>query len=94
LWLFLFNPSVGLISILLKMIGFAQVNVLTNPTGAMIAVILSSVWMGSGFAFLNLLGALQSVPKIIMTSRRWRAGRIGGRRGRSRFPWSVRRCSS
>lgn len=63
LWLFLFNPSVGLISILLKMIGFAQVNVLTNPTGAMIAVILSSVWMGSGFAFLNLLGALQSVPQ-------------------------------
>ncbi|ERL65790.1 carbohydrate ABC transporter permease [Schleiferilactobacillus shenzhenensis] len=63
LWIFLFNPSVGLISIGLKQLGFGNVNILTDPTGAMIAVILSSIWMGSGFAFLNLLGALQSVPQ-------------------------------
>ncbi|WP_416353202.1 carbohydrate ABC transporter permease [Agrilactobacillus fermenti] len=63
LFLFLFNPSVGLVVTFLKTIGAKQTNLLVSPTGAMFILILSSVWMGLGFAFLNLLGALQSVPE-------------------------------
>ncbi|KRM27083.1 ABC transporter permease subunit [Schleiferilactobacillus harbinensis] len=62
LFLFLFNPSVGVLGILLKDIGVKQNNLVADPTGAMIILVVVSIWMGTGFSFLNLLGALQSVP--------------------------------
>lgn len=62
LWLFLFNPSVGLASFALKAMGMTNANLLVDPTGAMIVIVLASVWMALGFAFLILLSAFQSVP--------------------------------
>lgn len=62
LFLFLFNPSVGVLGILLKDIVVKQNNLVADPTGAMIILVVVSIWMGTGFSFLNLLGALQSVP--------------------------------
>lgn len=62
LWLFLFNPSVDLASFALKAMGMTNANLLVDPTGAMIVIVLASVWMALGFAFLILLSAFQSVP--------------------------------
>ncbi|KRN27282.1 ABC superfamily ATP binding cassette transporter, membrane protein [Lactobacillus selangorensis] len=61
LWLFLFNPSVGMVHLMLKAIGLPNVNLLVTPLGAQIVVILTSVWMALGFAFLILLSAFQNV---------------------------------
>lgn len=62
LWLFMVNPSVGIVAKVITFFGGKNTNVLTTGTGAMVTVILSSVWLGLGFAYLNILGALQSVP--------------------------------
>lgn len=63
LWLFLFNPSVGQLTRFLKFIGVAAPNPLANNFGAMVVVVLVSVWLHLGFAFLILLSAFQSVPQ-------------------------------
>ncbi len=61
-WLFVFNPSVGVLSQLSTALHLPVINWLTDPTFAMIAIIISTVWMNLGFTFLILFGALQAVP--------------------------------
>ncbi|WP_179394794.1 carbohydrate ABC transporter permease [Lacticaseibacillus absianus] len=63
LWLFLFNPSVGQLPQLMQALGWANANPLADGQGAMVVVVLVSVWLHLGFAFLILLSALQSVPQ-------------------------------
>lgn len=64
-WLFIFNPSVGLITKILTSLHLTLPNMLTSPIGAMIAIIVSTVWMNLGFTFLILFGAMQSVPQYL-----------------------------
>ncbi|KRN27204.1 sugar ABC transporter permease [Liquorilactobacillus mali] len=61
-WLFIFNPSVGLLSQLFTALNLTPINWLTEPGWAMTAVVISTVWMNLGFTFLIFFGALQSVP--------------------------------
>lgn len=63
LWLFIFNPSVGLLNRLGSLVGLPDIAWLTSPHWAMIAVIITTVWMNLGFIFLILFGALQQVPQ-------------------------------
>lgn len=63
LWLFIFNPSVGLLNRLGNSIGLPSISWLTNSRWAMVAVIITTVWMNLGFTFLILFGALQGVPQ-------------------------------
>jgi len=64
-WLFIFNPSTGFLTLFSNMLHLPVVNWLTNPTNAMWAVIITTVWMNLGFTFLILLGAIQSVPNTL-----------------------------
>lgn len=64
-WLFIFNPSVGLITRILSIFHLTAPNMLTSPVGAMVAIIVSTVWMNLGFTFLVLFGAMQSVPQYL-----------------------------
>lgn len=61
-WLFMFNPSVGLLDQLATILHLPVINWLTQPGWAMTAVVISTVWMNLGFTFLIFFGALQSVP--------------------------------
>ncbi|KRL97796.1 carbohydrate ABC transporter permease [Liquorilactobacillus satsumensis] len=61
-WLFMFNPSVGLLDQLANLFHLPVINWLTQPGWAMTAVVISTVWMNLGFTFLIFFGALQSVP--------------------------------
>ncbi|RND87539.1 sn-glycerol-3-phosphate transport system permease protein UgpA [Lacticaseibacillus paracasei] len=54
LWLFLFNPSVSLASFALKAMGMTNANLLVDPTGAMIVIVLASVWMALGFGLKSI----------------------------------------
>ncbi len=63
LWLFIFNPSVGLLNHLGNSIGLPNIPWLTSSRWAMVAVIITTVWMNLGFTFLILFGALQGVPQ-------------------------------
>lgn len=64
-WLFAFNPSVGVFAQLSQALHLPVVNWLTDPKSAMVAIILSTVWMNLGFTFLIIFGALQSVPQSL-----------------------------
>lgn len=62
-WLFIFSPTVGLFDQIGTFLHLPLVQWLTTPGPAMVAVIISTVWMNLGFTFLILFGALQMVPQ-------------------------------
>lgn len=64
-WLFMFNPSIGILNQVIKSFGAKPIMWLTTPSWAMVAVIATTVWMHLGFTFLLFFGALQSVPKSL-----------------------------
>lgn len=64
LWLYLFNPQLGMINHILEAVGLVEQNAvwLQHPDRAMLALIITSVWRGFPFHFLIVLAALQNVP--------------------------------
>lgn len=64
-WLFIFNPSTGFFAIIANALKMTPINWLTDPSNAMWAVIITTVWMNLGFTFLILLGAIESVPQTL-----------------------------
>lgn len=63
LWLFMFNPQIGMFSKILTFLHLPQINFLSDPTWSLVAIIGTTVWMNLGFAFLILLGAIQAIPQ-------------------------------
>lgn len=62
MWLTLLNPSIGIINYVLKESGFSAVNWLSDPTWALPAVSLTTVWLNLGFTFIVILAGLQTIP--------------------------------
>ncbi|MFJ5770997.1 carbohydrate ABC transporter permease [Psychrobacillus sp. NPDC093180] len=67
-WLYLFNPSMGLLNQVLGSFGFEAIGWLTDPKWALIAVSITTIWMNVGFTFLILLGGLQSIDSSLYES--------------------------
>lgn len=67
-WLFFYNPSIGLLNRFLGLLGFKSVNWITDPRYALWAVSIATVWMGLGFSYLVYLGALHGVDEEIYES--------------------------
>ena len=61
LWWFIFNPSIGILTYVLAQLGI-QFNYVSDPTDAMILVVLASSWSRISYSFLFVLAGLQSVP--------------------------------
>ena len=61
-WLWMYNPQLGLINSFLGWFGIDGVAWLQNPSTAMIAVVITTVWWTIGFNFLLYLAALQNIP--------------------------------
>ena len=62
-WRFLLNGEIGFLGgWLFPMVGL-EVNMLANPTGALVSVIIADVWSRTPFMFLIFLAALQSIPR-------------------------------
>lgn len=64
LWLFLFDPTIGVMAELLNLFG-VDWNPTLNGTHAMWMVIITSTWKQISYNFLFFLAALQSVPKSL-----------------------------
>lgn len=64
LWLYLFNPQLGMVNHILEALGLIEQNAvwLQHPDRAMLSLIITSVWRGFPFHFLIALAALQNVP--------------------------------
>lgn len=62
LWLFFFQPTTGVSDMILNALHLPPIHWLTGNVWALVAVILTVVWMNIGFAFLAISGALENVP--------------------------------
>jgi sn-glycerol 3-phosphate transport system permease protein len=65
LWLFMFAPSIGVVSYALRALGFDW-NHLLNGTHAMALIVMAAVWKQISYNFLFFLAGLQSIPKSLI----------------------------
>jgi sn-glycerol 3-phosphate transport system permease protein len=65
LWLFMFAPSIGVVSYALRAAGLDW-NHLLNGTHAMTLIVLAAVWKQISYNFLFFLAGLQSIPKSLI----------------------------
>ncbi len=82
LWYFLFNPTVGMISFYLKLLG-VNWNHTLNGRQALLLVILASSWREISYNFLFFLAGLQAIPKSFIE-----AAAIDGASPGKRF-WTI-----
>lgn len=82
LWLFMFAPSIGIVSYALRAFGI-EWNHLLNSGQAMTLIVLAAVWKQISYNFLFFLAGLQSIPKSLVE-----AAAIDGARPWRRF-WTI-----
>ena len=82
-WTFLYDKNVGLMNQMLKTVSFGTlgpVDWLGNPSTAMLAIIIMSVWQGVGLQMILFLAGLQEIPEQL-----YEAASIDGANGWQRF---------
>lgn len=82
LWMFLFNPTLGIVSYVLRKMG-VDWNFLLNGDQAMLLVIIAAAWKQVSYNFLFFLAGLQSIPRSLIE-----AAAIDGAGPWRRF-WSI-----
>ena len=82
LWLFMFQPSLGLVARGIRSLG-VDWNPLLNGDHAMVLVVLASTWKQISYNFLFFLAGLQSIPRSVIE-----AAAIDGARPARRF-WTI-----
>lgn len=82
LWLFMFAPSIGIVSYALRSFGIDW-NHLLNSGQAMTLIVAAAVWKQISYNFLFFLAGLQSIPKSLIE-----AAAIDGARPWRRF-WTI-----
>jgi len=81
-WLFLFSPSIGVLSHALQVAGL-EWNPLLNSQHAMTLIVMAAVWKQLSYNLLFFLAGLQSIPKSLIE-----AAAIDGAGAWRRF-WSI-----
>ena len=82
LWLFMFAPSIGIVSYALRSLGL-EWNHLLHSGQAMTLIVMAAVWKQISYNFLFFLAGLQSIPKSLIE-----AAAIDGARPWRRF-WTI-----
>jgi ABC-type sugar transport system permease subunit len=70
IWLWIYNPDVGLANALLNVIGLGRVRWLVDPSWALPALMIVGVWQGLGAKMIIYLAALQGIPREILEAAR------------------------
>lgn len=79
-WRYLYHPRVGLMNRALALVGVSPIDWLGDPSWAMPAIILMSVWKNFGFNMVIFVAGLQSIP-----TRLYEAAAIDGAGPVARF---------
>ena len=82
LWLFMFQPSLGLVSQAIRTLG-VDWNPLLDSNHAMLLVVMAATWKQISYNFLFFLAGLQSIPKSVIE-----ASAIDGASPMRRF-WTI-----
>ncbi|MGH2459772.1 MAG: carbohydrate ABC transporter permease, partial [Chloroflexota bacterium] len=80
LWLWIYNPQVGLLNSALSLVGVQGLPWLYNTTWAMPAITFMNVWKDLGYAMIIYLAALQGIPAHL-----YEAAAVDGANGRDSF---------
>ncbi len=70
IWLWIFNPQVGLLNYVLKLMHLPVVGWVDDPNWAMPSVILYSLWQSAGFNTVIFLAGLTTIPKELQEAAR------------------------
>ncbi len=62
-WLWIFDPSNGLLNWLLSLVGIGKIGWLTNPRMALWSIMIMSIWKALGFNMVLLLVGLRGLPE-------------------------------
>ena len=82
LWLFMFAPSIGIVTYALRQAGIDW-NHLLHSGDAMTLIVMAAIWKQISYNFLFFLAGLQSIPKSLIE-----AAAIDGARPWRRF-WTI-----
>ncbi len=82
LWLFMFQPSLGMVARALRFVGFDW-NPTLNGNHAMALVVMAAVWKQVSYNFLFFLAGLAAIPRSVIE-----AAAIDGARAARRF-WTI-----
>ena len=85
-WRFLYDVNNGMINVFLQNISFGlfkPINWLGDPSTAMLAIIIMSVWQGAGMQMMLFLAGLQGIPESL-----YEAASIDGANAWNKF-WHV-----
>jgi multiple sugar transport system permease protein len=63
LWVWFFNPALGLINYYLSVLGLPGQNWLASSPWALFAVVITTVWWTAGFNTILFLAGLQEIPE-------------------------------
>lgn len=62
IWIYMFNPSFGLVNFLLTQLGIPKLGFFNDPGLAMPSIILVSIWRNLGYDIVIYLSGLQGIP--------------------------------
>jgi sn-glycerol 3-phosphate transport system permease protein len=65
LWLFMFNPTVGVVALLLRRLGYDW-NHHLNGGQALLLVVVAAAWKQVSYNFLFFLAGLQGIPRAVI----------------------------
>jgi multiple sugar transport system permease protein len=65
-FIWLFDPSYGVVNYLFSRLGIAQQPFLNSPSEALYVIVVMTIWGWTGFAVVIYLAALQGVPKVLL----------------------------
>ncbi|MBO0785032.1 MAG: sugar ABC transporter permease [Actinobacteria bacterium] len=66
LFIWLFDPSYGIVNYLFSLLGIPQQQFLNSPSEALYVIVVMTIWGWTGFAVVIYLAALQGVPQALM----------------------------
>lgn len=65
LWMFIFNPTLGVLAYALRQLGFDW-NYMINADHALALIVIAAVWKQVSYNFIFFLAGLQAVPKSLL----------------------------
>ncbi|BFT70916.1 carbohydrate ABC transporter permease [Paenibacillus sp. P36] len=83
IWLWIYDPSLGIMNRVFKTVGLDPVQWLYDPKTAMLAIVIMSIWKSLGYTMIIYLAGLQSIPSSL-----YEAAHMDGASKLRQF-WSV-----
>jgi multiple sugar transport system permease protein len=62
-WQWMYHPQFGLANYILRIFNLPQIGWLSDPSTALVSIMIMSIWLGVGYQMVIFLAGLQGIPK-------------------------------